>query len=394
MGLHFLYYIVLFFAFVIIVITLINCIPTFYTWQSRIFFGKYKDQSSWTLAVLKKSQKWLLHTPSIQTSEIKSELFWRSILGKHKNATVQSWQEASLLLGLTAYINATQDEKSKAVIQKYIKSNFTSDGNWKKKPQNVDTVLLGYALLNLDKVEQKKYQPAYLVLLNILSELIGEDGTIAYRKHTSNFRYVDTVGLCSGFLVKYGIEFEESKWVELGLNQIREFEKKGMFPNTLIPAHTYNIQNQLPAGLHGWGRGMGWYAIGLIDSWNALPQSHPNKVEFTNKVAAFAKQILSFQNSNGSWNWIIMEPHSQQDSSATASLAWFLENAAKIESLSKECQVAKEKALDYLKSVTRRTGAIDFSQGDTRGIGAYSQHFDLLPFTQGFCLRTLFAQTK
>ena len=30
----------------------------------------------------------------------------------------------------------------------------------------------------------------------------------------------------------------------------------------------------------------------------------------------------------------------------------------------------------------------DFSQGDTKGIGVYSQNFDVLPFTQGFVLRT------
>ena len=48
-----------------------------------------------------------------------------------------------------------------------------------------------------------------------------------------------------------------------------------------------------------------------------------------------------------------------------------------------------KKALDYLNSVTRRNGAIYFSQGDTKAIGVYSQNFDILPFTQGFVLKTL-----
>ena len=38
-------------------------------------------------------------------------------------------------------------------------------------------------------------------------------------------------------------------------------------------------------------------------------------------------------------------------------------------------------------SVTRRDGAIDFSQGDTKDIGVYSMLFDVLPFTQGLALR-------
>jgi unsaturated rhamnogalacturonyl hydrolase len=77
------------------------------------------------------------------------------------------------------------------------------------------------------------------------------------------------------------------------------------------------------------------------------------------------------------------------DSSTTATLAWFLANAAQIESLQTDCIAAKTKALDYLKKVTRRDGAVDFSQGDTKAIGVHSQEFTILPFTQGFVLRTI-----
>ena len=49
-----------------------------------------------------------------------------------------------------------------------------------------------------------------------------------------------------------------------------------------------------------------------------------------------------------------------------------------------------QKSLQYLQSVTQRNGAIDFSQGDTKAIGVYSQNFDILPFTQGFVLKTLY----
>lgn len=39
--------------------------------------------------------------------------------------------------------------------------------------------------------------------------------------------------------------------------------------------------------------------------------------------------------------------------------------------------------------VTRRSGAVDFSQGDTKDIGVYSMLFDVLPFTQGYAIRTV-----
>ena len=48
------------------------------------------------------------------------------------------------------------------------------------------------------------------------------------------------------------------------------------------------------------------------------------------------------------------------------------------------------KTFQNLQTVTQRNGAIDFSQGDTKAIGVYSKEFSILPFTQGFCLRTLY----
>lgn len=39
--------------------------------------------------------------------------------------------------------------------------------------------------------------------------------------------------------------------------------------------------------------------------------------------------------------------------------------------------------------VTRRNGIIDFSQGDTKDIGVYSQLFDKMPFTQGLAIRSI-----
>jgi unsaturated rhamnogalacturonyl hydrolase len=109
-------------------------------------------------------------------------------------------------------------------------------------------------------------------------------------------------------------------------------------------------------------------------------------------VIQLAKTILQFQNENGSWSWLIMSPEKQKDSSTTAILSWFLANAASIPEISADCKLAQEKALQYLKKVTRRSGAVDFSQGDTKAIGVYSQQYDILPFTQGFCLRTMYKQ--
>lgn len=222
----------------------------------------------------------------------------------------------------------------------------------------------------------------------MIQEHIGEDGTIEYRKFMKGYRYVDTIGFICPFLVTYGIRYNKSECIDLAVKQIKEYETYGMLNLTHIPCHAYRLEDKVPLGLYGWGRGLGWFAIGLIDVWNELPENNSYKPVLEESVRKFAKATMKFQQ-QGNWNWTVTRNECGPDSSATSTLGWFMLNAAKIEDISKECLESADKAIGYLMGVTRRNGAVDFSQGDTKDIGVYSTLFDILPFTQGFCIRLI-----
>lgn len=369
---------------------LIDFFPHFITWQSRIKIGQFANRNLWQEKVFQVSKKWLNQTPTIKLTDNNRLIIIDILKGNYKRNSIQSWQKAALLLGLNQYVLKTNDTKTTKLIADFVASEIDTNGNWKTAPTEIDAVILGYAILKLDTNTIQKCKPAFDFLYQLILKLKGNDGTIAYRKHNPDFRYVDTIGFISPFLVRYGLIFNNNEAVQLGINQIKEFNKFALLNDQFIPCHAYNCQTNLPLGLFGWGRGLGWYAIGLIDAWNELPATHASKDEMTQIVVKFAKMALQFQNKNGSWNWLILNHQSQADSSTTATLAWFFANASTIDEISKESILAKEKALHYLMKVTRRNGAIDFSQGDTKGIGVHSQQFDILPFTQGFCLRTVY----
>jgi unsaturated rhamnogalacturonyl hydrolase len=383
-------YLLLIVFFTLLLVLLIDLYPQLNTWQSRIKIGRFSSDEAWKEKVKATAVRWLKQTPTIKVTDNTRLIIIDILKGNYKRNAIQSWQEAALLLGLNEYKSITRNKELDNSINSFVTSKLDSKGNWIVPPTEVDSVILGYALLKLDGFDYTKYRPAFDFLYEMILNLKGSDGTIAYRKHTSDYRYVDTIGFISPFLVRYGLLFNQPEAVALGINQIRVFNAHGMLANHFIPCHTYNIKTNLPVGLFGWGRGLGWYAIGLIDAWSELPESHPQKEEVTQMVIAFAKMALSFQNDNGSWNWLITNRQSQFDSSATATLAWFFAKAKAISSIANESEQAKVKALNYLKQVTRRDGVVDFSQGDTKTIGVHSQEFDILPFTQGFCLRTLY----
>jgi len=377
------------FVFFFLLLFIFDLVPQLNTWQSRIKIGRFASSADWEAQVVATSIRWLRHTPTVAVTDQTRLILFDILCGHYKKTAIQHWQQGALVLGLTAHYEQTASTQSKQAITSFLTTLFTDDGQWRKKPTELDSLLLAHAVLCIPWVAIASYRPAFDHCYQLVLQLKGADGTVAYRSHHPDFRYVDTLGFICPFLVRYGQVFEVPEAVSLSLLQLSSYTSNGLLPQSFIPCHTYVVSTGLPAGLYGWGRGLAWYAIGLLDTWRALPDSHPGKADLTASVVSFATMSLAFQNANGSWCWQITNSSSRFDSSTTAVLAWFLSEAAVLPSLEVVALAGSAKALAYLRTVTLRTGAIDFSQGDTKSIGVYSQQFGILPFTQGFCLRTI-----
>ncbi len=382
-------YLLIFILLLFLLVFAIDAFPQFNTWQSRIKIGRFPNQNSWQEKILAVSKKWLTDTPIIPLTDNSRLIIIDMLRGNYTRSAIQSWQEAALVLGLTEYFNKTGDADTREKIQRFVDQKMTSEGSWKHKPTESDHAILAYAFLNADGIAHEKYRPAFDETWRMILSLKGEDGTVAYKSHVRQYRFVDTIGFICPFLATYGHKFKVPAAVDLAVKQITEYSAYGMMQQEHLPFHTYEVESKIPVGLSGWGRGLGWYVIGLIDTWHALPDSHPQKMELGTLVINTARAAIKFQEHNGGFHWLMFNKGSRLDSSTAATLAWFFTLAAEIPEISEECLAAREKALDYLQSVTRRSGAVDFSQGDTKGIGVYSQNFDILPFTQGFVLRTI-----
>jgi unsaturated rhamnogalacturonyl hydrolase len=359
----------------------------FKDWVSRIHIGRYSDKNKWNQFVTDKGVKWLNKTPKIKVTDNTRLVAIDMLKGNYTKSAIQHWQEASLLLGLSEYSKYNNDKVIENEITKFLNSKFDQSGQWINKPQHVDGAILAYAVMKVGFIDTDKYKHALDYTWEMIKEHIGEDGTVGYRKSMQSYRYVDTIGFICPFLVSYGTRYAKDECIDLAVKQIKEYERYGVLEQFYIPSHAYNIENKVPVGLYGWGRGLGWFAIGLVDAWNELPSSNKYKLVLEQSVRRFAKAAMNFQQENGNWNWTVTRKECRPDSSTTATLGWFMLNAAKIDGISKECLASADKAMSYLMKVTRRSGAVDFSQGDTKDIGVYSMLFNTLPFTQGFCIR-------
>ena len=367
----------------IMVILLNDIIPIMKTWVSRIHIGRYDNKDIWKNAIAEKSIKWINNTPKIKVTDNTRLVIIDKLKGNYSKSAIQHWQHAALLLGL----NEDENNKANESINQYLNSHFDGNGQWKEKPEFVDCAILSYAVMKCDTTD--KYKPSLDYTYELIKELVGEDNTVKYRKSMPNYRYVDTVGFISPFLVKYGLKYNDEKAIELGIKQITEYYKYGFDSENNIPFHAYDVNNKYKLGLCGWGRGLGWFAIGLIDAWRELPNNNKYKNILEEIVIKYANTILKLQLDNGGFGWTVTRKETRIDSSTTATLGYFLVCASEIEEITESCLEGYNKAIKYLMSVTKKNGEVDFSQGDTKDIGVYSVLFDILPFAQGFALRAI-----
>ena len=345
----------------------------------RYHIGRWNNYDEWLSNVKNISIKWTRKTPVVKMTDNNRLMVIDMINGKYKNNNIQSWQLGGLLLGLCECNN----KEAKEAINKLIVKLIDKDGNWVTKPTNVDCGLLSYAILKNSK-DYKKIKPAMDYSIGIIEKNICEDGMIAYTSDKNvDERYVDTLGFVCPFLQLYSNIYAEEKFSKISLEQINQYNKYGLLHDTYLPNHAYNPKNKLPLGVYGWGRGVAWYVIGLIDTYIEIKDSD-EKLILKQNIKNVADSYINYQREDGGFGSILQNERTY-DSSATV-LAYFYSRCYEIFENPKYLEVSN-KCLQKIKSVTRITGKVDWCQGDTKGIGVHSQTFDIMPFAQGFTLR-------
>lgn len=339
--------------------------------------GRWEDKKQWLDAVTRVANQWFYHVPVVKKTDQTRYLLKDILQGNYRNNTIQSWQIGGLYLGLSEKkqeIDCLQNELISA-----------ESGQWKEKPREVDYALLAYGILKTTS-DVEKIKPAmnemYQLILNRYQE---SDGCISYRKHLTEIRFVDTIGFICPFLMCYSNKYDCEEARIIAENQIMKYYNKAYLSNSGLIAHAYNNEIEVPLGIYGWGRGIGWWMLGIMDSYLETSSEQLKKL-----IIETADKILKFENDNGGFSSNLVLKNNIE-SSITAMAAYFYQKCYEITSQISYLEVS-ERCISALMKNTRRNGEIDFSQGDTKGIGIYSQTFDIMPFTQGMAMRLKFEE--
>ena len=328
----------------------------------------------WKGSVYNRAVKWSKHMPVVKKTDNARYMLLDILKGEYKDASIQNFQTGALLLGL-------EDLGEDGFIGQNIK-----EGKWKSLSKQPDCAMLAYALLR-ESTNPESIRTAMDRVYKILLDAMDENGLIAYTGNPNDpHRYVDALGMVCPFLMRYSRAYGVKEAAEAAYTQLEFYHKYGLLDGTALPNHAVNVKTKLPLGVYGWGRGTAWYFIALMDTYKEMEDT-PERSQIKNWIEEAAYYYLAFQREDGGFGYIL-PMDSGFDSSVTSAMAWFYYECADLfDNIT--YQRSAEKALDKLRKVTRFNGAIDWSQGDTKGIGVFSQTFDIMPFTQGFALRAI-----
>ncbi len=347
----------------------------------RFHIGRWSSRETWARAIRSKARRWVRHTPTVKITDNNRYLLFDMLLGAYRSHTIQSWQKAALLLGLFE----SEDPEDRALARRMAEAQLTVEGDWKRAPRAVDIGMLSYAILRI--CPSDRCRRAMDTSYGLIKASVHKSGMISYTGGKENPEmYVDTLGLVCPFLSLYGAVYGCEVGETLAFFQLKTYTARGMYGDTLLPNHAFHVETGLPLGVYGWGRGCGWYLIGLADTYAHL-QDEEHRTWTLGQIRASAEALAVYQRSDGGFGSILQRLDTY-DSSATAVLAWFYKRAAVLLGEARYEKIG-EAALACLIRHTRITGAIDGCQGDTKGIGVFSQTYDIMPFAQGMVMRAM-----
>lgn len=364
-------YIIAIIGIIAIIFMLYDIIPRLIRHIERKQTGTFENENEWYFAAKKIQKKWLKKLPIVKIKDQTRLVLLDKLLNQHSNSTIQSWQYSALLK--SDDVSLDKDNPFYDIELK----------KWKTPPINVDFGFLGYEILNKFSDKDQVYA-TMLELKNSILNNMNKDGILLYRKNVSNIAFVDTIGLAIPFLFKFSYIYDDDESYKIAKKNIEFYYFNSKKDVSILPSHAIDIVNKYQLGSIGWGRGVGWFLLGLIDSYEYIT-NESDKNNIYDMIIEYANFLESYL-SNNDYFCCQMLFKSHYDSSINAIAGYYFAKLFKFTNNPKYFELSK-KCLKIIIKNTRKNGKVDYSQGDTKGIGAYSQCFDIMPFTQGIAIK-------
>jgi len=291
------------------------------------------------------------------------------------------WPTASLALALELGYNMTQNKE-------YLDSLMQYYDHWVKNGSilyYLDQIMNGYSLIFLYNNHRELVIKKSIINMYefIKSYPKTSTGGLPYRKNEQEIVLVDYLGMVCPFLSRYAKNFNCEESINLSVALLKDYLLNGMDIETGLPYHGFRCDTHEKLGIIGWGRGVGWLLIGMVETLACLDKTSEAFNSLHHDFISLLKSVIKFQDNEGFFKWVLNAKEGHIDTSATAMIGYSIKRAIDLNLLDIDYLLYAEKSLSALLKSTKN-GQISDSSAECKGIGMYPQHYEWNLWGQGF----------
>ena len=216
---------------------------------------------------------------------------------------------------------STGDANLAQYAEKYVDAFIDKDGKfttktYKPETYKLDDIQPGRLLLLLLK---QTSEPRYRVAADTLAQQLSThprtaDGGFWHKKTYAHQMWLDGIFMACPFITEYAQVTKDPRWFDEAANQIITIAKHTHDPRTGLYFHGWDesrqqrwANKQTGQSRHVWGRAVGWYFMGIVETLERLPQNHPRRSEVLEIFRNLAAAIAEAQDEpSGVW-WQVMD---------------------------------------------------------------------------------------
>ncbi len=260
----------------------------------------------------------------------------------------------------------TGDEKYYNYIKKYADDMINEDGtikDYSPEKYNIDPVNNGKFVFALyERTKDQKYKKALdLMRSQMKTHPRTKEGGFWHKAVYPHQMWLDGLYMASPFLAQYAVVFDEPEIFDDLANQLLLIDKYTKNPKTGLYHHGWDesreqawSDKETGRSPHVWGRGMGWYAMALVDVLEFFPKNHPKYKQLEKLAQSYAKTLIKYQDKKQGLWYQVMDVQGEGnylESSASTMFIYFLIKGSNMGILDKNARKAAEvgykATLDY-----------------------------------------------
>ncbi|UII76122.1 glycoside hydrolase family 88 protein [Flagellimonas sp. HMM57] len=306
---------------------------------------------------------------------------------RKNNRLKNSFPRAFLINGIYDFAERRNDESLFVHIEKILSPFVKGINNGDIKIGYVDQVSMGVVLLKLfNRTKKNEYKLASDLILEYVTNSIHKKHNIILYRKGKDFHYVDVLGMVCPFLYLYAKTFNRPDLTTLANDQLLYYMKNGLAASK-FPFHGIELETLTPIGSSNWGRGLGWYMLGLSAALAYTSEQNNPKYPYLKKeMDNLNVQLEKFKNNHHWGQFLGISKKWHTDTSVSCMLIYSLNIA--------DYSFDDNAFYTFIKPLTSKNGLVDFTSGDTEDINIYSREYGHSELTQGLLLSILSKNTN